>query len=158
MDNPLLDFSGLPHFGAIQPGHIVPAIDTLIREGRGTIERLAADAAPPTWENFVEPLDDVNERLARAWSQVGHLNAVVNTPALRDAYNAALPKVTPPGLACATTWPWRWRSRRCGSRRRSSRRRANVSPADAPESRCPEWRFLRRNRSAAASGSQTQWI
>jgi oligopeptidase A len=66
----------------------------LIAAGRATIERLAADPAPPTWENFIEPLDDVNERLARAWSQVGHLNAVVNTPALRDAYNGALPKVT----------------------------------------------------------------
>jgi Zn-dependent oligopeptidase len=52
------------------------------------------DATAPTWDNFIEPLDDANERLARAWSLVGHLNAVVNTPALRDAYNAALPKVT----------------------------------------------------------------
>ena len=94
MQNPLLDFSGLPRFAAIRPEHIAPAIDTLIAEGRSTIERLAADNVPPTWENFVEPLDDTNERLARAWSQVGHLNVVVNTPELRDAYNAALPVVT----------------------------------------------------------------
>jgi oligopeptidase A len=94
MDNPLLDFSGLPRFSSIEPAHIGPAIDALIAEGRATIERLAADSTQPTWENFIEPLDDVNERLARAWSQVGHLNAVVNTPALRDAYNGALPKVT----------------------------------------------------------------
>src|SRR6185436_4281888 len=94
MDNPLLDFSGLPRFSSIEPAHIGPAVDALIAAGRATIERLAADPAPPTWENFIEPLDDVNERLARAWSQVGHLNAVVNTPALRDAYNGALPKVT----------------------------------------------------------------
>jgi len=94
MQNPLLDFSGLPRFAAIRPEHVAPAIDTLIAEGRSTIERLAADNAPPTWENFVEPLDDTNERLARAWSQVSHLNVVVNTPELRDAYNAALPAVT----------------------------------------------------------------
>ena len=94
MDNPLLDFSALPRFSAIRPEHVAPAMQTLIADGRATVERLAADTSAPTWENFIEPLDDANERLARSWSQVGHLNAVVNTPELRDAYNAALPKVT----------------------------------------------------------------
>jgi oligopeptidase A len=94
MDNPLLDFSGLSRFSAVRPEHVAPAIEALVAEGRATIERLAADPVPPTWENFVDPLDDANERLARAWAQVSHLNFVVNTPALRDAYNAALPVVT----------------------------------------------------------------
>ncbi len=94
MVNPLLDFSALPHFGAVQPEHVAPALDRLIDEGRATIERLALAQDPPAWENFVVPLDDANERLGRAWSQVTHLNFVVNTPALREAYNAALPKVT----------------------------------------------------------------
>ena len=94
MDNPLLDFSGLPRFSAIGAADIAPAIDTLIDEGNATIERLAASDRAPTWEDFVEPLDDANERLSRAWSQVSHLNAVMNAPQLRDAYNAALPKVT----------------------------------------------------------------
>src|SRR5688572_13282583 len=92
--NPLLDFSDLPRFSDIRPEHIAPAIDQLIAEGRATIERLGAQPGPPTWESFVEPLDDANERLGRAWSQVSHLNLVLNSPALRDAYNAALPKVT----------------------------------------------------------------
>jgi oligopeptidase A len=92
--NPLLDFSDLPRFGDIEPEHVAPAIDQLIAEGRATIERLAVLEGAPTWEGFVEPLDDANERLGRAWSQVAHLNAVVNTPALREAYNTALPKVT----------------------------------------------------------------
>jgi oligopeptidase A len=92
--NPLLDFSDLPRFGDIRPDHVVPAIERLVTEGREAIERLGSLEAAPTWESFVEPLDDANERLGRAWSQVSHLNAVVNTPALREAYNAALPKVT----------------------------------------------------------------
>ncbi len=94
MTNPLLDFTGLPRFESIRAGHVEPAVDVLVAEGRAAIERLATRDAAPTWESFVEPLDDANERLARAWAQVSHLNAVVNSPALRDAYNAALPKVT----------------------------------------------------------------
>jgi oligopeptidase A len=94
MSNPLLDFSTLPRFTAVSPEHVGPAIDQLVADGRATLERLARLEATPTWESFVEPLDDANERLARAWSQVGHLNAVMNSPELRDAYNAALPKVT----------------------------------------------------------------
>jgi oligopeptidase A len=94
MSNPLLDFSQLPRFSEIRASHVAPAIDALVAEGRATIERLAALEHPATWENFVEPLDDANERLSRAWAQVSHLNAVMNSPALRDAYNAALPRVT----------------------------------------------------------------
>ncbi len=94
MNNPLLDFSALPRFAAVRPEHVGPAIETLAAAGRETIERLASLDAMPTWETFVEPLDDANERIARAWSQVSHLNAVMNSPALREAYNASLPLVT----------------------------------------------------------------
>jgi oligopeptidase A len=94
MGNPLLDFSGLPRFGEVRPEHIEPAVEQLIAEGRATIERLAARDESPSWESFVTPLDDANERLSRAWAQVSHLNAVVNSPQMRDAYNAALPKMT----------------------------------------------------------------
>ncbi len=48
----------------------------------------------PTWDNFVLPLADSIDRLARAWGQVAHLNAVLNTPGLREAYNLNLPKIT----------------------------------------------------------------
>jgi oligopeptidase A len=94
MQNPLLDFSGLPRFSRIRAQHVAPAVEALIAQGSATIERVAAADAAPTWESFVEPLDDANERLSRAWSQVSHLNAVMNAPDLRDAYNAALPLVT----------------------------------------------------------------
>ena len=92
--NPLLDFSGLPRFSSIRPEHVGPAIDTLLAEARATIDRLAAESGAPSWDGFVAPLDDVNERVSRAWSVVQHLNAVVNSAHLREAYNAALPKVT----------------------------------------------------------------
>ena len=92
--NPLLDFSALPRFSSINPAHVKPAVLQLISEARATLDTIASDTAPPTWENFVTPLDDVTERLSRAWGVVAHLNAVVNSPALREAYNGMLPTVT----------------------------------------------------------------
>ncbi len=92
--NPLLDFSGLPRFADIRPEHVGPAIDALVEENGRILEQVLAEAGSPSWERFVLPLEEANERLSRAWGQVAHLNAVVNTPALRDAYNATLPKVT----------------------------------------------------------------
>lgn len=92
--NPLLDFSGLPRFADIKPEHIAPAIEQLLAQNRALVAMLLADAAPPTWQNFVVPMEDSNERVSRAWGPVGHLNAVVNSPELREAYNATLPKIT----------------------------------------------------------------
>ena len=92
--NPLLDFTGLPRFFEIKPEHVTPAVETLLAEARSTIAQLTAATAAPTWDNFLQVMDDVNERLSRAWSQVSHLNAVVNTPELREVYNENLPKLT----------------------------------------------------------------
>ena len=92
--NPLLDFSGLPQFTEIKTEHISPAIEELLQQNRALIETLLTDAAAPTWSAFAQPLEDANERLGRAWSQVSHLNAVVNNAELREAYNANLPKIT----------------------------------------------------------------
>jgi oligopeptidase A len=90
--NPLLDFSGLPRFNEILPEHITPAVDELLVAARAAVAK--AVQAPARWESFVAPLEDANERLGRAWGQVSHLHAVMDTPALREAYNANLPKVS----------------------------------------------------------------
>ena len=63
-------------------------------ENRALVASLLHDAATPSWDNFMQPLADANERLSRTWGQVGHLNAVMNAAALREAYNANLPKIT----------------------------------------------------------------
>jgi len=98
--NPLLDFSGLPRFDAIRPGHVTPAIDALLAEAEAAVTA-AETVAPVSWENFVTPLDDATERLYRAWGQVTHLQAVADTPELREAYNANLPKISRFGSALA---------------------------------------------------------
>ncbi|WJI15194.1 M3 family metallopeptidase [Pseudoxanthomonas winnipegensis] len=96
--NPLLDFSGLPKFDAIKPEHVGPAIDTLLAQAEAAVKQ-AETVSPVTWESFVVPLDDATERLWRAWGQVNHLQGVLNSPALRKAYNDNLPKITRFGSA-----------------------------------------------------------
>jgi oligopeptidase A len=91
--NPLLALDGLPLFDAIRPEHVAPAIDQLLRDARAAVAA-AEHISQPTWDTFVRPLDDATERLSRAWNQVTHLHAVANTPALREAYNQNLPKLT----------------------------------------------------------------
>jgi oligopeptidase A len=92
--NPLLYLAGLPKFNEVKPEHISPAIDSLLREGRALIESLATSTEVPTWENFALKLEDHSEKISRAWSQIGHMNAVVNSPELREAYNENLAKLT----------------------------------------------------------------
>ncbi len=92
--NPLLQFDGLLDFAAIRPAHVAPAIETLLAAARAAVARATDPATPAGWQSIVEPLDDATERLARAWGAVSHLNAVVDTPELREAYNAQLPLIT----------------------------------------------------------------
>lgn len=93
-NNPLLDFSGLPKFNQLKAEHVSPAVDHLLTESRSAIEALATSEDSVTWDNFASKLEDIEERLSRAWSQVGHINAVVNSPELREAYNENLSKLT----------------------------------------------------------------
>ncbi len=92
--NPLLDFSGLPRFDAITFAHVTPAITQLISDASAVVSALEAPSDKVTWENFVIPLENVTERLGRAWGIVNHLNNVVDTPELRAAYNENQPRVT----------------------------------------------------------------
>ncbi|MFM7227645.1 MAG: M3 family metallopeptidase [Betaproteobacteria bacterium] len=91
--NALLDFTDLPRFDLFDTSHVAPAITQLLHEARETVAQLEQSAVIG-WDAFVVPLEAVTERLGRAWGVVGHLNAVVDTPALRAAYNENLPKVT----------------------------------------------------------------
>lgn len=94
MTNPLLDTDGLPRFSAIQPAHVRPAVDQVLAENRAAIAELTAQPGPPTWESLVAPLERLEDRLDRVWSPVSHLNAVMNSEALREAYNACLPDLS----------------------------------------------------------------
>ncbi|MBZ9558311.1 MULTISPECIES: oligopeptidase A [unclassified Modicisalibacter] len=94
--NPLLEPHALPPFAEIQPEHVVPAIEQILDENRAEIERIAERAADgtPTWASLALPLEELNDRLSQAWSPVSHLNGTMNNPALRDAYQACLAKLS----------------------------------------------------------------
>jgi oligopeptidase A len=92
--NPLLDFSDLPRFADIKPEHVTPALDVLLAEAQAAVDHASAPDTPATWKDIVESEEYASERLARAWSVVGHLNAVADTPELRAAHAANLPRMT----------------------------------------------------------------
>ncbi|WP_144411480.1 oligopeptidase A [Azotobacter chroococcum] len=93
--NPLLQAFDLPPYSAIRPEHVEPAIDQILADNRAALAQLLAEqAGAPGWNGLVLALDELGERLGRAWSPVSHLNAVRNSPELRAAYEACLPKLS----------------------------------------------------------------
>ena len=94
MTNPLLSNSTLPLFSRIKPEHIEPAITELLDEARGVVDQHLQATTHYTWGNLIEPLENAEDRLNKAWSPVSHMNSVVNTDKLREAYNACLPKLS----------------------------------------------------------------
>ncbi len=94
MTNPLLDFTDTPLFDRIQPEHVSPAVDVLIEQASAALETVTAADFPARWIDISAVLDVATENLSRAWGAVSHLNSVADTPELRAAYNAAMPRVT----------------------------------------------------------------
>jgi oligopeptidase A len=94
MSNPLLEDRTLPDFQRVRPEHIEPAVDQLLADGRALVAELSAQADTATWQSFVERIELEDDRFSRAWSPVSHLNSVMNSDALRAAYNACLPKLS----------------------------------------------------------------
>ena len=90
MENPLLGPEPLPAFARIRPEHVEPAVREILQRGRARIDELAA-VQEPTFASVVEPLEELQHRVTRTWSPVSHLNAVLNSDALRSGYNACLP-------------------------------------------------------------------
>ncbi|MGY3925200.1 oligopeptidase A [Aeromonas jandaei] len=91
MNNPLLSMDSLPPFSQIQPDHVQPAVTQAIADCKQKIKDVLAHTEPHTWDSLIAPLEEVNDRLARIWSPVSHLNSVLNSEPLRAAHDACLP-------------------------------------------------------------------
>lgn len=84
--------NSLPAFSQIKPETIELTLDRLLAKNRASIAQLLVQKKF-SWNNLIEPLEDLDEALSSFWLNVSHLNAVINSPALRDAYNKCLPKI-----------------------------------------------------------------
>lgn len=100
---PLLAGEGLPRFEAITPEQVRQGIPLLLSELHAELTALeqqlearlaaieaegAAAASPLGWDEVMEPLHHLGERLRWSWGVVSHLNGVCNTPELRDAHQS----------------------------------------------------------------------
>jgi len=92
--NPLLQFDQSIAFDRIAPDNVSPAVELLLSQCRGAVERVTDPATPADWEPVVLALEHDTQRLSRAWAAVSHLNAVADSPPLRAQYNSNLPKLT----------------------------------------------------------------
>ena len=86
--------TGLPPFSKINPSDIERAMDQVLNESREQTKNLLDATTSYNWDNLVMPLELIEERISKIWSPISHMNSVVNSDDLRDAYNACLPKLS----------------------------------------------------------------
>ncbi|MCX7237890.1 M3 family metallopeptidase [Polynucleobacter sp.] len=94
-NNPLVTFGrGIAAYSEVKPEHIAPAIEYLLKHAQDAVDVAVNENTVPSWDALAEPLEDATESLGRSWGVISHLNSVADTPELRAAYGAMLPKVT----------------------------------------------------------------
>ena len=91
MTNPLLLNSPLPEFSKIKPEHVKPAVEQAIANCKKVIEQVLAKEQVFTWQNLVMPIDEVDDILSKLWSPISHMNSVISSDELREAYESCLP-------------------------------------------------------------------
>lgn len=94
MENPLLTQNALPNFSNILPEYIEPAIQHLISQNRTQLHTLLTQHQEFTWNNLIAPIEEMEDKLSKIWAPISHVHAVLETEALRAAYNACLPIMT----------------------------------------------------------------
>ncbi|GAB3032892.1 oligopeptidase A [Oleiagrimonas citrea] len=92
--NPLLVESALPAFDAIRAEHVLPAVEAVLAEYRSAVTAMTAEGAVHDFERVMLAQERLEQRLGKVWSPVSHLHSVADSPALREAYDAALEKIT----------------------------------------------------------------
>src|SRR5688572_6260185 len=94
-DNPLLDPAFHIRWSALTPEAVAPGIEAALARAQVTIDAIATrDLGQLAYETTFLALEHATEELTVAWAKVTHLQSVADTPALRDAHNAMLPRVS----------------------------------------------------------------
>ncbi|MBD5770769.1 oligopeptidase A [Marinomonas colpomeniae] len=94
MSQSVWDATSLPNFTSLDVSSIETDLEALLKYNQAGIDACVSENANPTWESLVLPLDQLDDDLNHFWSPISHLNSVKNTPEIRAAYNACLPKLT----------------------------------------------------------------
>lgn len=94
MNHTAFSQSALPRFKEIDPSKIEPIIRNLLKTNRQKLQELLTQSEPFTWDNLMQPLEDMGDELSKIWSPIGHLNSTLESEPLRQAYNAVLPLLT----------------------------------------------------------------
>ena len=97
--NPLYHPPAAPDFAALKPEH-AGAIATIIEENRQALDVLLSQSNF-TWDNLMQPLERMDDRLSRAFSPIGHLQGVNSTDEWRAAYEQTLPVLSEYGTDMA---------------------------------------------------------
>ena len=92
-ENPLLHAAFEIPFTAITAAHVEPAVDALLERARNDLETIANATDVATYDNTLGALERSGLGLEYAMGIVGHLESVLTSEALREAYNAVQPKV-----------------------------------------------------------------
>lgn len=92
--NPLTTRTAQIPFHDLKADQIEEAVNTLLAGALRELEALKAVHGVRTFDNTMLPLDNLGLDLDFAMGIISHLESVATTPAWREAYNAALPKVT----------------------------------------------------------------
>jgi oligopeptidase A len=84
----------LPQFSKLDIESFPQRLDELLEAHLQRINELLAHHSSFSWDNLMQPLEDMDDELEKCWSPMSHLHAVVNSPALRQCYQACLPKLS----------------------------------------------------------------
>ena len=95
LSHPFLDSAFPPFWSAHLPANVVADISLAVDRAQAAIDEIARqELGQLTFQSTFLALESSTESLGNAWSKVGHLQSVADSPALREAHNAVLPKVT----------------------------------------------------------------
>ena len=90
--NPLLSQEFLIPFDDIRPEHVEPGVREALTNAQRELDAIIKETGARTYDNTLGALGRLEERLDRAVGLGYHLMSVMNSPELREAFNAVLPE------------------------------------------------------------------
>jgi oligopeptidase A len=108
MTNPFRENSFHIRWSQLAASQVDPGITGAIEDAQRALDRVAAaEISAVTYENTILALEAATLDLSQAWGKVTHLQSVCDSPELRAAHNAVLPKVSA-FFAKISLWPELW--------------------------------------------------